>query len=87
MSEDNTVSWRILIAAEMQYQGDKGPIIHNTLSEQEMDVMFDGGFGEPEGEPFTCWTETRVYMPKEYDGAESVISAPRNPCDEKQAHR
>ena len=84
---DDTSTWRKLIAEEMETQQDPGPIVYNTLTETEMDVEFDDGFGSAEGVPFTCWTERRVYMPKEYDGAESVISAPRNPCNEKQDHK
>lgn len=75
-------TWRGLIAEAAK--GDA--IIACTLTPEELDVKFDNGWGGTEGEPFTAWSETRVYFPVCYDGAEWVESAPRNPCDEKTEH-
>lgn len=61
-------------------------VVACTLYDEILDVEFEDGFGSPEGKPFTLWTEQRVYFPVEYDGAESVASAPRNPCDEVMEH-
>jgi hypothetical protein len=68
-------------------QKDTTPVVACTLSEHELDVVFYAGFGGCEGEPFTLWTEARVYFPVVYDGAEWCGSAPRNPCEEKTAHQ
>jgi hypothetical protein len=46
------------------------PIIACTLSEDELDVEFDEGYGGSEGEPFTAWTENYVIFPVVYDGSE-----------------
>lgn len=51
-----------------------------------LDREFDGGYGLPEGEPFTLWTETRVYFPVVYDGAESVRSVPIHQTGEVTNH-
>ena len=51
-----------------------------------LDIEFDDGYGVAEGCWFTVWTAKRVYFPKEYDGAEGVRSAPRDPCDEAMRH-
>ena len=66
---------------------DKEPLLVNTLTEEEMDVEFDGGFGLVKGRPFTAWSENFVYFPIEYDGQESIGSAPRNPCDYVSRHQ
>lgn len=81
------VTWRKLITEAAESVGDTGALVACTLTEAELDVEFDDGFGMPEGKPFTAWTETRVYFPVCYDGAETVSSAPRNPCDEAHNHR
>ena len=75
-------TWRELI----EYELDGDVLIANTLTEQEMDVKFDGGYGGSEGKSFTAWSETRVYFPVVYDGTEWVGSTPRNPCDEATRH-
>ncbi len=79
-------TWRKLIASEMTCAGDRGAIERCTLADAELDEEFDSGYGSPEGKPFTAWTATRVYFPVCYDGAESVASAPREPCDEATEH-
>lgn len=75
-------TWRELINDAL----DGDVLIHNTLTEEEMDVDFADGYGMSEGKPFTAWSETRVYFPVVYDGAEWVGSAPRNPCGEACRH-
>ena len=61
-------------------------IIHHTLTEEELLVEFDDGFGTHEGKPFTAWSEKYVYFPTEYDGAEGVARVSRNPCDIPTEH-
>lgn len=71
----------------MATQGEtRKDIISYTLTEEELDIPFDDGYGGTEGKPFTLWTKNRVYFPVQYDGAEWVDSVPRNPCDEATKH-
>lgn len=80
-------TWRVLIGDELNECGETlADIIHCTLTDDELNVEFDDGYGMPEGKPFTAWTNTRVLFPVVYDGAEWVGSAPRNPCDESSKH-
>ena len=75
-------TWRELIKSAA---GDD-KIIAYTLSDKELDVEFDDGFGGSEGKPFTAWSYDYVYFPVVYDGAEWVGRAPRNPCPEATEH-
>ena len=61
-------------------------VVKCTLTEAELDVPFDSGYGGSRGKPFTLWTKTRVYFPVVYDGAEWVSSVPRDPCDAPTLH-
>jgi len=79
MSESN---WKKMI--EDTANGDV--IIGCTLTENEMTVKFDAGYGGSEGKAFTAWSDKYVYFPVVYDGAEWVGRAPRNPCDEATSH-
>lgn len=76
-------NWKSLI--ELAAEGDK--IIACTLTDEELLIQFDVGFGFIEGIPFTAWSERYVYFPIVYDGAEWVGRAPRNPCDEATEHQ
>ena len=78
-------NWKDMIQEEVN-QTDKNEIIKCTLSDDELNSEFDDGYGISCGEPFTAWSETRVFFPVVYDGAEWVSSAPRNPCDEPTDH-
>lgn len=80
MSNDMT-NWRELILKAMEIYGESlKDIISNTLNEQEMDVKFSRGHKAGlEGQPFTIWTDKRVYFPAVYDGSEWVESVSRNP--------
>lgn len=74
------INWRKLIASAMQNNGETiDDIVSNTLTEEQMNVEFDDGYGSVEGEPFTVWTKNYVYFPVMYDGAEWAGSVPRNP--------
>lgn len=61
-------------------------LIACTLSDTELDVEFDNGFGGSCGKPFTAWSEEWVYVPAVYDGAEWVSRVPRDPCDVATPH-
>lgn len=80
-------TWRREIENAQGACQDQTPIIACTLTDAELDVDFDDGYGGTEGTPFTAWSEKRVYFPICYDGSEWVGSAPRNPCDEKLEHQ
>lgn len=79
-------SWRELIKSALE-EIDDGLLIACTLSDFEMDVKFNTGYGIDEGEPFTAWTENYVLFPVVYDGSEWVGWAPRNPCAHKTQHQ
>lgn len=73
-------TWRELISDEMLKTGESfDDIVSCTLTDKELDVEFDNGYGGSEGRPFTLWTANFVYFPLVYDGAEWVGSVPRNP--------
>lgn len=80
------LTWRLELANLMQGTGDPGPIVAVAPDDSVLDVEFDDGYGTSEGPEVLIWTETRVYFPVVYDGAEWLGSAPRNPTDKGQAH-
>lgn len=83
--KDDLTTWRRLLGAEvLEHPGET--IIACTLDDAALDKEFDSSFGWSQGEPFTAWSQNRVYFPLVYDGAEWVGSAPRNPCDEATPH-
>ncbi len=82
----SATTWRQELASEMESQKDAGPVIAYAPSEDDFDVQFDDGYGGADGMPVLAWTETRVYFPVVYDGAEWLGSAPRNPQGEGQSH-
>lgn len=71
-------TWRKELAVMMESNMDLCDYVC-TLSEEEMDIVFDDGFGIEEGLAFTAWTDDYVYFPLCYDGSEWVGSVPRNP--------
>lgn len=80
-------TWRAELTGALGFHGETwNDVVACTLAAEELDVVFDDGFGEAEGKPFTLWTKQRVYFPTEYDGSESVRSVPREPCDEATSH-
>jgi hypothetical protein len=81
-------TWRAEITETMAEHGETlVDVLHTTLSESDLDVEFDSGYGGTSGKPFTLWTKTRVYFPIQYYGSEWVGSAPRNPSDEALEHQ
>jgi hypothetical protein len=81
-------TWAELILKEMRKAGEPdAKVVGSTLTEDEMNREFFAGFGSPEGDTFTLWTEKRVYFPVTGDGSEWVGSAPRHPCEEKTDHQ
>ena len=81
-----TCCWQSLILEERVRRGDDTPLV-TTLTDDELSMPFDSGYGGEEGVPFTAWSDTRVYFPACYDGSEGVVSVPRNPDeDDKTDH-
>jgi hypothetical protein len=73
-------TWRKLINEVMERHKDSWENIeHCTLTEKELDIEFDNGYGGEGGKPFTLWTKERIYFPTEYDTSENVASVQRNP--------
>ena len=78
-------TWYNLIKKAADDHGEK--IIECTLTTEELHRNFDAGFGSEEGSYFTAWSDSWVYFPICYDGAEWCGSAPRNPCDIAMKHQ
>lgn len=76
-----------MLMEEFEKRGEDFSKMVTTLTEEELEAEFDDGWGGTQGAPFTAWGERYVYFPIQYDGAEWVGSAPRNPCDEKTEHQ
>lgn len=71
-------SWREMITEAMSYFNDSLEESQCTLSDKELDVKFDTGFGGDLGPAFTVWTEGRVYFPSQYDGSVACASVSRD---------
>lgn len=86
MRKDLT-TWRELITRRMDAHKDGWDhLVSCTLSDEELDVKFDDGYGISQGKPFTLWTTGYVYFPIVYDGAEYVGSVSRSPDGEPTEH-
>lgn len=83
---DQTDTWREMLTGAMAEAKDEGPVLVLAPDEASFDVQFDSGYGHAQGPPVLAWTETRVYFPVVYDGAEWLDSVPRNPRDTGQPH-
>lgn len=58
----------------------------HTFAENQLDTLFDDGYGLSEGCAFTLWTKNRVYFPIVYDGSEWAASVARNPDGKPTEH-
>lgn len=72
-------TWRHEILEAMKNDGEIPESLICTLSDAELDTVFDSDYGGIKGQPFTAWGENWVYFPCCYDGSEWVGHAPRNP--------
>lgn len=87
MTVEKPHTWRELISMALQTRKESwADVSHTTLSDDDLDLRFDSGYGSSKGKPFTLWTAKRVYFPATYDGAEWVESVPRHPCGEETTH-
>lgn len=81
------VTWRELIEESMSSRHETWADIEScTLTDDQLDMKFDNGFGGTEGVPFTIWTANRVYFPACYDGSEWVVSVSRHPDGKPTLH-
>jgi len=80
-------TWFNMLKDQMTQLGDDFDKRVCTLDEAGLLVAFDDGFGAINGAAFTAWGENYVYFPLEYDGAESVGHAPRNPRNTAMEHQ
>lgn len=77
-------TWRELIGEEMKEHGESwDDAMHTAFVALD---TFEREFGGSQGQPFTVWTEARVYFPAVYDGSEWCASVPRNPTSEVMGH-
>lgn len=86
VSGDKT-TWRQQLEIARDDNGDTTPIIAYAPANSAIwDKEFDNGYGSPEGSNVLAWSETHVYFPVVYDGAEWIESAPRDPQEFGQPH-
>ena len=77
------MKWINEIAAEMKANNDSWDNLrYCTLTDKELSKDFRNYTGSPN--PFTLWTDSRVYFSIVYDCEYSVGSIPRYPCSEAQ---
>ena len=80
-------TWRKEITSKMIENDETWDSVEScTLSQENLDIEFDDGFGNSMGKPFTVWTKNFVYFPAVYDGMEWADSVPRNPCNVAKNH-
>lgn len=80
-------TWRKELEDARKQTGDESPIVAVAPHEGVLDRAFHGGYGLAEGDEVAIWTESHVYFPIVYDGAEWLGAAPRNPTSEGLAHQ
>jgi len=80
-------NWKELITEALCDAGETWEdVVANTMSDSDMEVMFDDDFGCVKGCPFTVWTQKHVFFPHSYDGAEMVCFVSRNPDGKPTRH-
>ena len=83
-SADQTVNDRSNWDCRPFYGNDKyGPnICLKDLTQDEwLDLKFDPGYGTSCPVQVTLWTKKHIHFNYEYDGADFIISKPRNPVE------
>jgi len=83
----NITNWKKLLDEALSDNGESwGDVESNTLTDDEMELEFDSGYGRTRGKPFTVWTKNYVYFPWSYDRSEGVTSVSRNPDGKPTYH-
>lgn len=80
------VTWRKMFEEVFADTGDTFETTKITLSQEELDVEFDAGYGGTNGKPFTAWSKKFVYFPAQYDGEEWIAYVSRNPNGKATDH-
>ena len=87
MDDEDYESWHELIENEMKCQGESwADVVSIAPADLDLHRRFDSGYGGEQGQPFTVWTERRVYFPACYDGSEWCASVVRNPDGKPTNH-
>jgi len=81
MSNDHIYSWREMILDRSEKLEEAVVCSTPPMDHINMTRVFHVGYGGTSGTPFVAFTENFVLFPIEYDGAEWVGWAPRNPVD------
>jgi len=79
-------TWRQEFIEAFEETNDNFDNLVCTLTDEELDIEFNNGFGVEEGKPFTAWSENFVYFPVRYDGSEWIAWVSRNPDNKPTAH-
>jgi hypothetical protein len=81
-------SWKSMLNEKLKENGESWDCVEaNTMTDDEMNQMFDPGYGGTEGCSFTVWTNNSVYFPICYDGAEWVGRVSRHPDGKPTDHQ
>lgn len=85
----NFSHWRELLTSALCEHGETwADVEFNTLSSWQLDREFDRECERGGGEPFTMWTDKRIYFPivRSRDCVTCVGSVPREPSQEPTCH-
>ena len=75
-------TWLAEISREMELNGESWSDVEScTLSQEDLDLVFNAGYGTSNGKAFGVWTTRRVYFPAVYDGSEWCASVAHHPSE------
>lgn len=81
-------NWKSMLDEALKENGESWSDVEaNTMTDEEMNKMFDSGYGGTKGCAFTVWTKNSVYFPICYDGSEWVGRVARNPDGKPTYHQ
>jgi len=72
-------TWRKELEEHFKRTGDSLDNMTITISDEELDLEFNNGFGRPEGAHFMAWSDHYIYFNYEYDGSDFIICRERHP--------
>ncbi len=58
-------------------------LVTPDILEKMLQMEWDSGYGEENVPPFIIWTNERIFIVSDYDGALSLVTIPRNPTETK----
>lgn len=59
----------------------QGKILNWNEAKEFLNYEFDDGFGAPECNAVYVWTNNKILLISQYDGATNLYSIPRNPIE------